>query len=67
MKEVNQVVEGVHSAKAALALARKYQVSMPIVEQINKVLFENQSALDAIHDLLVRDRCNEYPDLGWKE
>ena len=66
MKEVNQVVEGVYSAKAAYALAKKYQVDMPIVEQINKVLFENQPILDAIHGLLVRDKCNEYPDLGWK-
>lgn len=67
MKEVNQVVEGVYSAKAALALARKYQVTMPIVEQINKVLFENQSVMDAVHGLLVRDKCDEYPGLGWEE
>jgi glycerol-3-phosphate dehydrogenase (NAD(P)+) len=67
MKQVNQVVEGVYSAKAAKALADKYQVSMPIVEQINKVLFENQSVSDAIHELLVRDRCNEYPQPQWEE
>lgn len=67
MKEVNQVVEGVYSAKAAMALARKYQVSMPIVEQINKVLFENLPILDAVHGLLVRDKCNEYPGLSWDE
>ena len=65
-EEVKMVVEGIYSAKAALALAKKYQVDMPIVEQINKVLFENQPILDAIHGLLVRDKCNEYPDLGWK-
>ena len=67
MKEVNQVVEGVHSARAAMALAQKYQVSMPIVEQINKVLFENLPILDAVHGLLVRDKCNEYPGLDWNE
>jgi glycerol-3-phosphate dehydrogenase (NAD(P)+) len=67
MKQVNQVVEGVYSAKAAKALADKYQVSMPIVEQINKVLFENQSVSDAIHELLVRDKCNEYPQPQWEE
>lgn len=66
MKEVNQVVEGVYSAKAALNLARKYDVVMPIVEQINKVLFQNQSALDAVHELLIRDKCIEYPGLEWK-
>lgn len=67
MKEVKQVVEGVYSAKAAMALAKKYEVSMPIVEQINKVLFENQSVMDAINGLLVREKCNEYSGLGWEE
>lgn len=50
-----------------MALAQKYQVSMPIVEQINKVLFENLPILDAVHGLLVRDKCNEYPGLDWNE
>ena len=40
MAEVKMVVEGVYSAKAGLALAKKYNVSMPIIEQVNKVLFE---------------------------
>lgn len=65
MAEVNQVVEGVYSAKAAYGLAKKYNVSMPIVEQVNKVLFENVPATEAIKNLLTRDKCNEYPDLGW--
>ena len=65
MDEVKQVVEGVHSAKAARKLAEKYQVSMPIVEGINMVLFEGLSAEKAMGLLLTRDRCNEYPDQGW--
>lgn len=65
MKEVNQVVEGVYSAKAALALAKKYQVPMPIVEQINLVLFENKSPSDAVKDLLLRDKRIEHNDLEW--
>lgn len=67
MKEVNQVVEGVFSAKAAYGLAKKYNVSMPIVEQINEVLFDNVSATDAITALFTRERCHEYPDVGWEE
>ena len=65
MDEVKMVVEGVYSAKAALALARKYNVEVPITEQVNQVLFENQNVLDAIQGLLGRNRCNEYPDLEW--
>ncbi|MBP1756256.1 MAG: hypothetical protein H6Q59_2654, partial [Firmicutes bacterium] len=35
MQQVGQVVEGINSARAALALAEKNDVDMPIVEQIN--------------------------------
>ena len=66
MKQVNQVVEGVNSAKAALALAKKNDVEMPIVEQINLVLFEGKSAQDALTDLLMRDRRREYKTLEWE-
>ncbi len=65
MDEVKQIVEGVHSAKAALALAKKYDVQMPIVEQINKVLFENKSAKSAVTDLLLRDKTIEHDSLEW--
>ncbi len=67
MKEVNQVVEGVFSAKAALALAKKYDVPMPIVEQINLVLFENLPASEAVTNLLLRDKVKEYQQLDWNE
>lgn len=66
MKEVNMVVEGVYSARAARALSEKYQVSMPIVEQVNQVLFEGKSAKDALYELMLRDRRMENSDLVWK-
>ncbi|HHV13855.1 MAG TPA: NAD(P)H-dependent glycerol-3-phosphate dehydrogenase [Clostridiales bacterium] len=65
MKQVNQVVEGVNSAKAALSLAHQHGVEMPIVEQINKVLFEGKTARDALEDLLNRDKKREYKTLEW--
>ncbi len=67
MDEVQQVVEGVHSAKAALKLAQKYDVAMPIVEQINKVLFEDMPAAEAVNNLLLRDKVSEYSTLSWPE
>ncbi len=67
MKEVNQIVEGVFSAKAALSLAQKFNIEMPIVEQINLVLFENKSAEDAVNDLLLRDKRREYSELIWEK
>ena len=59
MAEVKMVVEGVYSAKATLKLAKKYGVDMPIVEEVNKVLFEGKSAREAVVDLLTRDRKAE--------
>lgn len=65
MKEVKQVVEGVYSSKAALGLAKKYNVDMPIVEQINAVLFEGKSAWSGVKDLFERDRKLEYSGVKW--
>jgi glycerol-3-phosphate dehydrogenase (NAD(P)+) len=67
MEEVKQIVEGVFSAKAALSLAKKYNVEMPIVEQINLVLFENKSPEEAVTDLLLRDKRREYSELKWNK
>ena len=66
MKEVNMVVEGVHSAKAAMALAKKYQVQLPIIEQVNAVLFEGKPAAHAVRDLMIRDKKLENPELSWE-
>jgi glycerol-3-phosphate dehydrogenase (NAD(P)+) len=55
MKEVEMVVEGVYSAKAALELAHKYDVEMPIVEQVNEILFNNKKPDLAVRDLMLRD------------
>ena len=67
MKEVQMVVEGVYSAKAAKQLAEKYQVEMPIVEEVNKVLFEGKSAKAAVMDLMLRDKKVEAPVISWNE
>ena len=65
MAEVKQVVEGVYSAKAALQLSKKYEIEMPIVEQINQVLFEGKDPREAVNDLLLRDKRSEYSSLSW--
>ena len=65
MDEVKMVVEGVNSAKAALKLARKKGVNVPIIEKINAVLFEDKKAEDAVKELLMRDRRKEFQTLKW--
>lgn len=66
MKEVKMVVEGVYSAKAALKLSEKYGVAMPIVEQVNAVLFDDKQASEAVKDLMLRDKTIESSDLPWE-
>lgn len=67
MKEVKMVVEGVYSAKAGMALAEKYNVSMPIITEVNKVLFENKPARDAVAELMLRDKTVENSELPWRK
>ena len=63
MKEVKQIVEGVYAAKAGLKLSKKYNVTMPIIEQVNKVLFEGASAKEAVCELMVREKKVENMDI----
>ncbi len=65
MDEVKMVVEGVYSAKAAFELGKKYNVSMPIVEAVNEVLFNGMSAKEAGTALLMRNRTKESENLDW--
>ncbi|MBQ7956207.1 MAG: NAD(P)H-dependent glycerol-3-phosphate dehydrogenase [Lachnospiraceae bacterium] len=67
MAEVKMVVEGVYSAKAAMGLAAKYNVQLPVIEQVNKVLFENKPASEAVKDLMLRDKKIEVIDAQWEE
>lgn len=65
IKEVKMVVEGVYSAKAALKLANKYNVEMPIIEQVNQILFDGKSPADAVNDLMLRDSRIESSSIPW--
>lgn len=65
MAEVKMIVEGVYSAKAAMDLAKKYQVELPIIEQVNKALFENKNPKEALEALMLRDNKMEHSNLTW--
>ena len=55
LKQVHMVVEGVNTAHAAWALAQKYDVEMPITQEINRVLFEGKDPRQAVIDLMMRE------------
>ncbi|MCR5452069.1 MAG: NAD(P)-dependent glycerol-3-phosphate dehydrogenase [Lachnospiraceae bacterium] len=60
MEKVAMVVEGVYSAKAAKALGEKYKVELPIINAVNKVLFEGLKAKDGMYELMHRNKKAEY-------
>lgn len=65
-EEVKMVVEGVYSAKAAKKLGEKYNVNMPLVNEVSSILFENKEAKDALSDLMLREGTVEHTVLSWE-
>jgi glycerol-3-phosphate dehydrogenase (NAD(P)+) len=48
------VAEGVNTTRAAMDLARRQGVEMPITEQMEKVLFQGRAPKDALRELMER-------------
>ena len=61
VKEVGMVVEGMNALPAALELAERYQVEMPIVQTVNAIVNEGMGAAEAVRTLMDRDPKNELP------
>lgn len=59
-KEIGQVVEGASNAISVYELAKKFQVEMPITQQVNRVLNENVPIIDAVKTLLSRGPTKEF-------
>ncbi len=51
---MHAVAEGVRTSRAAAGLALRHGVEMPIVQEINAVLFEGKSCRKAVSDLMER-------------
>jgi glycerol-3-phosphate dehydrogenase (NAD(P)+) len=49
------VAEGVVTARSAGQLAAKYGVEMPIIEMVNRILFEGQTARAAVAEMMTRE------------
>ncbi|MGN0165719.1 MAG: NAD(P)H-dependent glycerol-3-phosphate dehydrogenase [Lachnospiraceae bacterium] len=59
IKEVGMVVEGINALPAAMALAEKYNVEMPITSAIDSVINKGQTPVEAVTSLMMRDKKNE--------
>lgn len=66
MAEVKMVVEGVYSAKAAYKLSLKYNIDVPIISEVNDILFNGKNASEAVSDLMIREKKLENSSLIWK-
>jgi len=53
------VAEGVKTAKSARDLARKYNVDMPIVDEVYQLLYEGKAPKQAVKDLMSRELKGE--------
>jgi glycerol-3-phosphate dehydrogenase (NAD(P)+) len=58
-EQIGQEIEGVRSSLEAVRLGRKYQVELPIIEQVHKVLYEGFHPHDAVRSLLERKSIAE--------
>lgn len=59
LRSIAQEVEGISAAQQAFLLSQRYQVDMPITEQVFRVLFEDLAPKEAVHNLLGRDQKPE--------
>ncbi len=61
LESMTAVAEGVSTAPAAVGLADKYGVEMPICREVHAILFEGRSPKDAVRDLMARPLRAELP------
>ena len=59
LQDMGMVVEGVKTTKATVELARELNISMPIAEEMYRVLFEDFPVQDAVSDLMSRNKRSE--------
>lgn len=67
LEKMGMVVEGIRTTQAAYALASRYEVELPITEQLYAVLFGGKEPYQAVQDLMTRERTRELDEIaqGW--
>jgi glycerol-3-phosphate dehydrogenase (NAD(P)+) len=59
-RTMNSVAEGVDTTKAAVKLAERYGVEMPITEHVHQVLFEGKDVRQAVREMMLREPKREF-------
>jgi glycerol-3-phosphate dehydrogenase (NAD(P)+) len=60
LNQTTSVIEGVATAESAFELSRKYNIEMPIVEQVYKIIYERKDPALAVNDLMGRSLKTEF-------
>lgn len=59
LKAMKNVAEGVFTCKAALDLAKKHKVELPVTKEVYEVLYKDKNPLQSINDLMTRSATSE--------
>jgi glycerol-3-phosphate dehydrogenase (NAD(P)+) len=60
LQQTKSVAEGVATAESAYELSRKYNIEMPIIEQVYRILYEDKDPAQAVTDLMERSLKSEF-------
>ena len=60
LDQTKSVAEGVATAESAFELSKKYNIEMPIIEQVYRVLYKDKDPFLAVKDLLERSLKTEF-------
>ncbi|NCO68524.1 MAG: glycerol-3-phosphate dehydrogenase [Nitrospirae bacterium CG_4_10_14_0_8_um_filter_41_23] len=60
LNQTRSIAEGVATAESAFELSKKYNIEMPIVEQVYRILYEDKDPVLAVKDLLERSLKSEF-------
>ncbi|HLS52793.1 MAG TPA: NAD(P)H-dependent glycerol-3-phosphate dehydrogenase [Tissierellaceae bacterium] len=63
IREIGMVVEGIKTTKSTYMLAKKYDVDMPITEELYKVLYEGKDVKQSVPNLMDRDKKEEMENM----
>ena len=61
LAQMNEVAEGINTARAVKKLADRAGLEMPITNEVNAVLYDGKPARDAVAELMSRPLREEVP------
>lgn len=67
VEKVGMVVEGIKTTKATYQLSKKYNIRMPITEEIYGVLYEGKDVKNSVINLMLRGKKHEMEDIAERE